>query len=109
MNERADWLAWSLQFFVGLVIGGLCSVIFIRGGRRSIPLIAQEISPVFVLGAALIGAALASYYGDQLWLGDSYRVIPPDAPRHSIASRRASFMTGGIGGILILIALARSF
>jgi predicted membrane protein len=109
MNERADWLAWSLQFLFGLVVGALFSLLFIRGGRRSIPLIAGETSPTFILGAALIGAALASHYGDQLWLGDSYRVIPPDKPRHSPASLRASLVVGSIGGFLVLIALARSF
>jgi hypothetical protein len=109
MNERADWLAWSLQCLLGLVVGALFSVIFIGGGRRSIPLIAREHSPTFILGTALIGAALASHYGDQLWLGDSYRVIPPDKPRHSLASLRASLTVGCIGGLLVLIALARSF
>lgn len=109
MNKRADWLAWFLQFFFGLVAGALCSGVFIRGGYRSIPLIARETSPTFILGAALIGASLASRYGDVLWVGDSYRVIPPVEPRHSTASRRASLIVGGVGGLLVLIALVRSF
>jgi hypothetical protein len=109
MNERADWLAWSLQFLLGLVVGGVLSVIFIRGGRRSIPLIAREDAPLFMLGAAFIGAALASHYGDALWLGNSYRVSPPDKPRHSLASVWASRVVGLIGGLLVLVALVRSF
>ena len=76
MNKRADWFAWALQFLVGLVVGALFSVLFIHGGGRRLPLIPLETAPTFVLGAALIGAALASYYGDQLWIGDSYRVGP---------------------------------
>ncbi len=111
MNQRADWLAWSLQFVVGLVFGALISLCFIRGGggRRSLPLIIPSIAPSFTLGAALVGAALASYYGDQLWLDSSYRVIPPDAPQHSDISRRVSLITGIVGGGLILFAVARSF
>lgn len=109
MNERADWLAWSLQFLLGLVVGAVFSVFFIRGGRRSIPLIEREDAPLFILGVAFVGAALASHYGDQLWLGHSYRVIPPDKPRYSLMSLRASWAVGGVGGLLILTALVRSF
>lgn len=108
MNKRADWLAWSLQFLVGTVVGAACSCIFLRGGHRGIPIIDRETSPAFILGAALIGAALASYYGDQLWVGSSYRVIPPDEPRHSVTSRRVSIIIGCIGVVLVLIALIRS-
>lgn len=116
MNERADWVAWSLQFVAGLAVGAGFSLMFISDGRstirlrnNTIPLIARETSPTFILGVALIGAALASHDGDQLWLGGSYRVFPPAEPRHSVASRRASLVAGCIGGILVLIALARSF
>ena len=108
MKKRADWLAWSLQFLSGFFIGALCSLMFIRG-RRSIPLIEREASPVFAFGAALIGAALASYYGDQLWSGGSYFIIPPLKRGQSRASRRASLAVGCVGGILVLIAFLRPF
>jgi hypothetical protein len=89
-------------------VGALLSVIFIRG-RRSIPLIEREYSITFIIGAALLGAAVGSYYGDELWVGTSYRVIPPDRPRHSRLSQRVSFALGFLGGVLMLVALAQSF
>ncbi|HEX7261583.1 MAG TPA: hypothetical protein VF258_07180, partial [Luteolibacter sp.] len=61
------------------------------------------------LGLALFTAALASYFGDRLWLGDTYRVIPPDGPQHSLASRLISILAGCAGVILIFIAIARTF
>jgi hypothetical protein len=108
MKERADWLAWGMHFVLGLIGGAACSVFFIRGGRRSIPLIARDAAPTFVIGAALIGAGVASLRGDQLWLGDSYRIIPPDAPHQSTASRRASQAVGAAGVALVLVAVART-
>lgn len=109
MNERADWLGWSIQFIVGFVAGAFSSLVFVRGGRRSIPLIAQHTSPTFTLGLALIGAAVASRYGDAYWIGTSYSIIPPDEPKQSAASRRSSLVVGCVGGVLVLVALARSF
>ena len=63
---------------------------------------------MFVIGAAFIGAALASYFGDKLWIGLTYRVIPPDAPKHNIRSCLASLIVGLIGLILCSIAICRS-
>lgn len=108
MNERSDWIAWSLQLVAGFVAGAFCSVFFI-GGPRGIPLIAPGSILIFVMGAALVGAAFASHYGDRLWMGSLYRVIPPEEPQHSAATRRASFAVGYIGGALVLVALGRSF
>ena len=82
-EREADWLAWSMQFVFGHVVGWLLSGTFIEGRRRSIPLISQENAPVFSAGVGLIVEALASRYGDQMWLGSSYRMIPPDAPQQS--------------------------
>ena len=108
MKERADWLAWSLHTLPGAVVGAFFSVIFVRG-RRSIPLIEREYSLTFILGAALLGAAVGSYYGDELWVGTSYRVIPPDRPRHSRLSQYVSFLLGLLGAVLMLVALGQSF
>ena len=108
MNNRADWFAWALHFLGGLVAGSLASFLFLRSGHRRIPLIGNEAFPVFLIGLALLGAGLASRFGDRLWAGDSYRVIPPDEPRQSVGSRRASLIAGSIGAVLVLIALAWS-
>ncbi len=98
-----------MQFLAGLAVGATFGCVFLRGGRRSIPLIARDSAPIFLLGTALIGAALASHYGDQLWRGSSYRVIPPEAPRQSDVSRRTSYIVGFIGGVLVVFALCDSF
>ena len=109
MNKHADWLSWSLHFILGLAVGGIGSLYFVQGGRRCIPLITVEAVPWFMFGGALIGASLASRFGDRLWLGSSYRVIPPDEPRQNTASRWTSHIVGCIGAVFAVLALARSF
>jgi hypothetical protein len=70
---------------------------------------ASQHVPVFIAGTALVGAALASLYGDRLWLSESYRVIPPDGVHHNNTSRTVSIAVGILGGILILTAILRQF
>jgi hypothetical protein len=99
MRQRADWLAWSLQFIFGLIVGtffgfGIIAKSHRRGGGWWL---ASEQVSIFLSGAALIGAGLASYYGDRLWLGSSYRVIPPDDMKQSRISRIISIVTGTLG------------
>lgn len=110
MNRGADWLAWFLQFIAGLVAGALVSVAIISRRRFGGGwwLASQQV-PTFIWGTALIGAGLASFYGDRLWLGSSYRVIPPDDIKHSDTSRIVSIITGALGGILVLTAILRHF
>lgn len=109
MEHKSDWLAWGMHFVVGAVAGAFFSGIFIRGGRRSIPLIARDDALFFILGAALLGAAIGSRYGDELWTGGNYRVIPPDEMRHSAATLRASWGAGALGVLLMLTALAKTY
>lgn len=117
MNKRADWLAWSLQFLFGSLVGAslICLPWASRHGHRfiGIPFSARGASPAFSsllgLGGALIGGALASWFGDRFWFGGAFRISPPDEPEHSIASRTASLVVGLVGGVLVLIALARLF
>lgn len=60
-------------------------------------------------GAALIGAGLASLLGDRLWIGSSYKFIPPDTPRHSSLSKALSFLSMGVGAALIALTLFANF
>jgi hypothetical protein len=105
-SGKADWIAWGLQLVVGLVAGGvtaLCILSQFRDFRTldgTLPLIS---------GVALTGGALASFYGDSYWIGDSYHVIPPDEPQHSRLSRLASGVVGFIGVALVALWLARLF
>lgn len=111
MKRSADWIAWILQFLLGLAVGIFVGAFIISKGRRSgggfwlLP----EAAPFFLVGAALAGGALASYHGDRLWLGHSYRVIAPDGMRHDRASRAASCITGAAGIALMVAALLMHF
>lgn len=67
MKKPADWLAWCLQFALGFVVGGLIGIRLMSEGV--VPPDGQM--RVFLGGTALIGAALASRYGDRFWLRDS--------------------------------------
>jgi O-antigen/teichoic acid export membrane protein len=104
MKPGADWLAWTLQFVFGLLVGAGSGVYFLSRFGRSRDIESPEFM-TFIGGAALVGAALASLYGDWLWLGDSYRVIPPQDMQHSDVSKIISVLTGVIGAAAIGIAL----
>ena len=103
MKGRADWIAWSLQLIAGFVVGAVIGLAVCREGNlRSDEIIG------FTLGAGLVVAAVASHYGDELWLGsDSYRVVPPDEFPQSSASRVASLVIGVIGVGLVGFAYLR--
>ncbi len=60
-------------------------------------------------GAALLFAGLASLIGDRLWIGSSYKFIPPDAPKHSLLRRVLSFLSMGAGAALIGLTLIANF
>ena len=104
MNNKADWIAWTLQCILGMAVGAGIGWRWLPGKHS----IAEH--PVFSLvicGAALIGGGLASRLGDQLWLGDSYRMIPPDAPQQSSASKNASWWLCASGGVMIALSIYR--
>jgi len=60
-------------------------------------------------GAALLFAGLASLLGDRLWMGSINKVIPPDAPSHSLLSKALSFLSMGVGAALIGLTLFSNF
>lgn len=101
MRKPADWLAWCLQFICGLLVGGFVGFRLMSEGAMP----TDGRGGAFFAGTALIGAALASRYGDRLWIGDSYRVIPPDEPRSNHASRMVSLLAGLIGCVVLIFAL----
>ena len=101
MKKSADWTAWCLQFVFGFVFGVSISVLSLRHGRLPSDIHMREV----LLGAGLIGAAIASRYGDRFWIGDNYRLIPPDEPQTNRLSRVISLFAGIIGGGVLLFAL----
>ena len=108
-KQGADWLGWSMQFVAGLVVGSIVGALLYPGGVLRIHLLSREAWPEFMLGIMLFGAGLASHYGDVLWIGGGYRVVPPDEMQHSIVSRRISFFVGACGAIRMLMAFAHTF
>ena len=102
MKTGADWLAWLLQFVAGSIAGILLGLVMLgsRSGQRSLWL-GTDLIPTFLKGWALVGAGLASWYGDRLWLGRSFRVVRPDGVKHSKTSRIASLTAAVAGGLLV--------
>ena len=100
----------ALQFIVGLVVGAIVGVgVISRRRYHGGFMLDPEQAAKFFFGAALIGAGLASQYGDRLWFGLSYRVVPPDGIKHSDASRLVSRVTMLWGGALVIFALLEQF
>ncbi len=102
MKPGADWLAWALQFVAGAIAGLLLGLAFLgsRNGLRSFWL-GTDLIPAFLSGWALVGAGLASWHGDRLWLGQSFRVVRPDGVTHSRTSRIASLTAAVAGGLVV--------
>ncbi len=79
MKHRADWFAWVLQFVVGLAVGASVGKAIISEGRDLGQWLALDSLSTFIWGAALIGAGVASFYGDRLWLHEAHQhVVGPD-------------------------------
>src|SRR5476649_2568883 len=95
----ADWLAWVLQFILGFFVGAVFGVALITG-RHASPLIGGNMFFVFASGAALVGGAIASHYGDELWLRSVNQLFPPDPSEQSKLSNICSLVIG-IGGVLV--------
>jgi hypothetical protein len=111
MNKRADWISWVLHFVFGAVVGALMGLGMGTSGRRQQDFrwLESGLLPEFVLGFALVGASLGSLYGERLWTGLSYRVIPPDGIEHSLTSRVLSILSGIAGAAVILKLLLSNF
>ena len=106
VKNSADWLAWTLQFLLGLVAGAIVGAVIILRTRVGFSMQAGVLVTYFC-GAAFIGGALASYYGDRLWLGPSSRIISPHSLQRSSTSRVASMASGAAGAALVAVALMK--
>ncbi len=82
MKKSANWLAWSMHGVFGFVAGAVIGLVLISRGRSGLWL-NLDLVVRFLLGAAMIGAGLGSRFGDRLWLGDQYKMLPPDEPEQS--------------------------
>ena len=85
MKPQADWLGWTMQGVFGFLVGVAVGCYFLFRGRAGFGLHSGLMIPCLI-GTGLIGAGLGARYGDRLWMGDNYRIIPPDEPEQSVLS-----------------------
>ena len=109
---KADWMAWIFQFIAGSAVGLLLGFVVIHRGRHRFGygvsgywLGSNDVMP-FLVGAAFLGGALASYYGDRLWMED--RVIPNDSVPQSYNSFACSVTLGCVGVGLMICSILRT-
>ncbi len=97
---RVQWLAWALQLFVGFLAG--CGV----GYQLARLLFRSSLDEKLLIagGAGLICGAFTSFYGNSAWMARSIFLAPePAAPTRA---RAWSMVTGGAGGLLVLLTVA---
>jgi len=113
MKKKADWLAWFLQFVFGAVIGLFIGYMLIskrsrysyyHGGNPYL-LQSNDVMP-FIIGASLLVGAIASHFGDRLWV--AYRIFPNDEVPNSNFSNLCSIVLGVIGLGLMVFAVVRT-
>jgi len=111
-NPKADWLAWFLQFIFGGVIGLLIGYTLISKRRRyyyrgsNLYWLQSNDVWLFIIGAALLVGAIASHFGDRLWV--AYRIFPNEEVPNSNFSVICSIVLGVIGVGMMLFAVVRT-
>jgi len=105
-------MSWVLHFVFGAGVGALTGLASASSGRRSgwrPTWLESGLLPELVIGCALLGASLGSLYGERLWTGLSYHIIPPEGIEHSITSRVLSILGGLTGAVLITKVFLSNF
>jgi len=108
VKYRANWLAWTLQFAFGAILGWVLGFGLLHP-RHIGEWLDREHVPGFLFGSSMLLAGLFSLYGDALWFGGSYRMIPPDGVRHSRTSKWISQITLLVGAALLAVAVCRNY
>ena len=97
---ETDWVAWSLQFIVGALVGlGVGFYIALKLVRFGFITFDQLL--LVVPGVAMCCGAFASYYGDRAWMGNS-PFTPPD-PTPTEKARNVSVAIGAAGACFAII------
>ncbi|HVM59683.1 MAG TPA: hypothetical protein VMV72_02360 [Verrucomicrobiae bacterium] len=108
MKRHANWLAWFMQGVLGLFVGALAGFVVVTG-RHGSSLVDDNLILPFMVGGALVGAGLASRYGDGLWFSDNYCEIPPDEPEQSNLSDILSWCLVAAGVATCVVTILRQF
>jgi len=103
-NPKADWLAWFLQLIFGIVVGIVLGF-YLAQVRRGGWWLKNDVVYDFTIGAGLITGAIASQYGDRLWMGDSNSLFPEDGIKQSYYSILCSILIGIKGAGLVIYAV----
>ena len=106
--EKADWISFVLHFVFGLLVGCFVGFITITRRRHGIWLQEELILP-YLFGTSLFCAGLGAKLGDRLWIGDNYRIIPPDSPKHNRRSIFLSMISIVCGAGLAVVSLFLHF
>lgn len=107
-KPRADWIAWSLQYVLGFILGAFGAWGLLNSGENQSVSRFEDWEMEFCLGGALFLAGLAAFYGDRWWLSNAYQVVQADGVRHSKTSAgiaAISWLVGLVimGGILLKV------
>lgn len=102
-EDRTNWVSWVLQ---GL-LGSICGLYFgyelshTRGG----PWIQPGGLAMAIWGTTLLGAGIATIYGDQLWMQFPNQTYPPDKVASGRVGKFLSYSMCAIGAGLVVAAL----
>ena len=107
-KPKADWLGWWIQLIFGIVVGSLLGCALASKGRYSPGwwLDGNLVFP-FVIGAGLITGAIASQFGDRLWMENFSKFVFPDdsdIPQSNL-SKICSILIGITGAGMMIYAI----
>mgnify|MGYP007014087179 CR=1 FL=1 len=108
-EPRADWGAWSLQYGLGFVVGGIAASSLLSSEQNHLDSLLDEWRMEFALGGALFLAGLAAFYGDRWWLSNAYQVVQADGIRHSKTSARLAAVSWIVGLVTMIGVLLKVF
>lgn len=108
MRKQGDLTAWTLHLLFGMFVGAIlaCLILFRRCHGSWLT---EDYIVYFICGLSLVIGGIGSYFGDRLWIGDRYRVIPPDEPSRSSLTMIASCTFTVVGMVLCGLALYGHF
>jgi hypothetical protein len=109
MNVKANWTAWGLHGGFGAIAGGLIGFCTLIEEGPDTFWIRTDLVIFLLIGGALIGAGLGSRYGDRLWLGENYHILPPDEPEQSNLSDWLSWCLVAAGVATCVVTILKHF